>query len=184
MGLRFQELSFSVVVEPKDLGESRNAAYLVGAFNSRAFFAFCERVLFSTPYEHGRVAVSSSLPAAIELVKDRRRLFSAAMADGGVTSQREPLRSGNDGWEGAIFLPSKWRQGSSAGKLFYARLHGYTIVYPFLATDYLIIEPSSERDVLRAIRDSKFVAKEWVVRDDAVHAKSQTYDRINALRST
>src|SRR5688572_1589064 len=49
MGLRFQELSFSVVVQRQDPDPPRDAVYLVGAFNSWRFIAFCERVLFSTP---------------------------------------------------------------------------------------------------------------------------------------
>src|SRR5689334_12531439 len=42
MGLRFQELSVCVAVPPPQDGGWGDAAYLVRAFNSRRFFAFCE----------------------------------------------------------------------------------------------------------------------------------------------
>jgi hypothetical protein len=177
MRLRFQELSFSVMVQPQDSDAPQGAVYLVGAFNSRRFFAFCERVLFSTPYEYGGVALSTAMPAAIELARDRQTGFRAAMNTGRAT-QRETLRACDDGWEGAVYLPSKGRQKRRADKLFFARLSGFTKVYPFVAgTDWLTIEPTVNSTVLRAIRDAQFVAKEWVIREDAEHAKSKTYKR-------
>jgi hypothetical protein len=178
MGLRFQELSFSVGVQPQDRDSPRDAVYLVGAFNSRSFIACCERVLFSTPYEYGRVALSTAMPAAIEVASDQRGVFSAAMNAGRAT-QREPLRACDEGWDGAVYLPGKGRQKGRAGKLFFARLRGFTKVYPFVAgKDSLTIEPATQSPVLRAMRDSNYVAKEWVIREDAVHAKSKTYNRV------
>src|ERR1700684_3828126 len=47
-GVRFRELSLSVLVRPPEVGDGRNAAFLVHAFNTSRFFAFCERVFFST----------------------------------------------------------------------------------------------------------------------------------------
>src|SRR5205809_54806 len=50
-GISFAEVSFSIV-----LATGRNSdpsdAYLVHAYNSRRFFALCERVFFATPYYH------------------------------------------------------------------------------------------------------------------------------------
>ena len=62
-GFRFRELSFSVLVAPPDARVGRDAVYLLRAFNSRRFFAFCERFFFSTPYYPGDVRVSASVPA-------------------------------------------------------------------------------------------------------------------------
>jgi hypothetical protein len=177
MGLDFQEISFSVAVQAPGEHASHNAAYLAGAFNSRRFLAFCERVFFSTPYEHGRVTLSTALPTAIALANDRRIIFRAAMSDTNPISSRKPMRASDDGWEGPLFLPNKGRSGMGAGKVFVARLWGHTKVYPFVATDSLIIEPTAECVILRAFRDSKFVAQEWVIREDAEHAKSKTYSR-------
>src|SRR5688500_10435635 len=52
IGLRFCEISFSVLVASPDHGTTGDACYLVQAFNSRRFFAFCERTFYSTPYFH------------------------------------------------------------------------------------------------------------------------------------
>ena len=49
-GIRFRELSFSVMV--------CGGMFLIGAFNSSRFFAFCERVFFSTPYYGADVRIS------------------------------------------------------------------------------------------------------------------------------
>lgn len=60
MGVRFRERSFSVLVSRQEEGTRQDAAYLVRAFNSCRLFAFCERVFFATPYNHGDVRVSAS----------------------------------------------------------------------------------------------------------------------------
>jgi len=62
--------------------------------------------------------------------------------------------------------------------LFFARIRGHTQTYPFLpGTDSVAIRPPPDSALLRALRDSHFVAKEWIVRQDATHAKSKTYKR-------
>src|SRR5690349_1730855 len=48
-GIRFSELSVSVLVSPPNPSTGEEAAYLLHAFNSNGFFAFCERVFFATP---------------------------------------------------------------------------------------------------------------------------------------
>src|SRR5438128_643219 len=63
MGVRFRELSFSILVSWSEEGVRQDAAYLARAFNSCGLFAFCERVLFSTPYYHADVRMSASFPA-------------------------------------------------------------------------------------------------------------------------
>jgi hypothetical protein len=178
MGVRFRELSFSVLVSWSEDADQHDAAYLIRAFNSCRFFAFSERVLFSTPYYHGDVRVSASFPASIHLVEKGEVIFQAQMGADGSEPGREPSRIGEDGWEGPIFLPENRRGKGRQGKWFFARLRGETRAYPFLpAEDSVTIRPSPDSEVLQALRDSHFVAKEWVVREDAAHAKSKTYTR-------
>ncbi len=178
MGVRFREVSFSVLASWSEGGIPRDAAYLVRAFNSSRFFAFCERVLFSTPYYHGDVEVSASVPASIRLLDKREVLFRAEMGASGSGSEREPVRRGPDGWKGPIFLPHNPRGTGRPGKWFFARLSGETRTYPFLQSrDALEIAGSPESDVLQALSDSHFVVREWIVREDASHAKSKTYTR-------
>ncbi len=91
---------------------------------------------------------------------------------------REPPRRGEEGWEGPVFLPES-RRGKG---LFFARIRGHTQAYPFLpGKDSVTIRPSPDSEVLQALVDSHFVAKEWVVREDAMHAKSKTYKRADVL---
>jgi hypothetical protein len=182
MGVRFRELSLSVVVSSPDGGTGQDAAYLVRAFNSCRFFAFCERVFFSTPYYHGDVRVSVSLPTSMHLVKKGEVVFAAQMGADPAGRGREPSRCGEDGWDGPVFLPEGRRRGGRQGKLFVARLRGYTQRYAFLAgTDSVAIRPLPDSEVLQALMDSHFVAKEWIIRADATHAKSKTYKRADLL---
>jgi hypothetical protein len=182
LGVRFRELSFSVLVCRPEQGPSQDAAYLVRAFNSCRFFAFCERLFFSTPYYHGDVRVSPALPASVHLVKKGEVVFGADMGADASGLAREPSRCGEDGWEGPVFLPGSRRGEGRQGKLFVARLRGHTRTYPFLpSTDSVAIRPSPDREVLQALQDSHFVAREWIVREDATHAKSKTYKRSDVV---
>jgi hypothetical protein len=177
-GVRFREVSFSVLVRsPEDLPRP-NAAYLVGAFNSLRMFAFVERVFFSTPYSYGDVRVSAALPAFIHVFKNDEVVFRAEMAADGGGPGREPSQVGEDGWHGPVFLPEQNRRKGRPGKLFFSRVGGNTRAYPLLpAQDVVAIKPSTGCEVLRALRDSHFVATQWNIREDAAHAKSKTYKR-------
>lgn len=173
-GLAFREISFSVLVDGQG-GES--GAFLVHSFNSQRLLAFCERTFFSTPYSHGQVSVSCLLPAFVELAFGGATAFRAAMGVGAEDAARAPSSEGEDGWDGPVFLPSDQRGGRRPGKVFFARVSGLTRTYPFdPATDALTINPSvGGGEVMQAMLDSNFVAKEWILREDALHAKSKTY---------
>jgi hypothetical protein len=178
MGVRFREVSFSVLVSRPDAGGGPGAAYLARAFNSSWPFAFCERVFFAAPYHHAEVRVSASLPASIRLARKGEGVFQAEMRAGALGALREPARRGEEGWEGPVFLPQSRPGKGHSGYWFFARVRGQTQAYPFLpAEDSLTIEPSPGSEFLRALLDSRFVAQEWAVREDAMHAKSKTYMR-------
>jgi hypothetical protein len=180
LGMRFQEVSFSVLTDG-DKGKKIAGAYLLQAFNSSRFFAFCERTLFSTPYCHADISVTCC-PAFVQLIHAGEVVFRAAMTTHDSARSREPTRHGEDGWEGPVFLPRRRHYGRHDGKLFFAKIKGHTQVYPFLASqDSLLLRPSQRSDVIQALIDSHFACKEWVVREDATHAKSKTYARIKAL---
>lgn len=176
LGVRFRELSASVVVCSPAKRSPQDAAYLVRAFNSSRFFAFCERAIFSTPYYAGDVRVSVSVPASVQLLQGGATEFSASM--GPDVSQRAPSHCGEACWEGPIFLPHNRPGGVSSGKLFWARLQGLTRTYPFLpGTDTVTIKPAPGNPLCQALESSSFLGKEWIVREDASHAKSKTYRR-------
>jgi hypothetical protein len=182
MGVQFRELSFSVLACQQEQGRRRDGAYLVRAFNSCRFFAFCERVFFATPYYHGDVRVSASFPAAIQLAVNGEVAFQAEMQAHTSGRDREPSRRGEDGWEGPVFLPASRRGKGDQGYLFFARIRGQTLTYPFLpAQDSLTLKSTPGSEVVQALADSHFVAKEWAVREDATHAKSKTYKRVEVL---
>ena len=176
MGVRFHEVSVSVLAREGDGESARDGAYLLHAFNSSRFFAFCERRLFSTPYSHADVRVCADAPASIRARESGRDVFRAEMAAG-----RNLARTVDGGWAGPVFLPSRDRaapaQPAGDGRLFFARIQGQTETYPFLdGKDSVTIAPGPAGGALRSLIDSQFAGTEWSVRRDATHAKSKTYN--------
>jgi hypothetical protein len=87
-----------------------------------------------------------------------------------------------DAWQGPVFLPTKRSEEPGHGRFFFARVRGNTRVHPFLpAEDQVSIVPSSDTAFLQLLVDSHFGAKEWLVRENAEHAKSKTYKRVDAI---
>src|SRR5262245_13306774 len=163
MGVRFQELSFSVLVRRDEYGIQHNGAYPVQAFNTCWFFAFCERNLFGAPYVYGDVSVSTGMPAYIQLTQRGNLVFRVEMHAGGKGATREPSRHGEGGWQGAIFLPRRGRKNDQ-GKLFFGKIAGITRTYPFLPDkDELVIVPSPESVILQALNESHVVVQEWAI---------------------
>jgi hypothetical protein len=164
LGLPFREISFSVLLEG-------SGAFLVQAFNSRRFFAFWERNVFGTPYAFAGVQVSASSQASVQLTRNGEPLFRAAMGAAAPEPGSSPYQ---EGWEGPVFLP---RRGGKGGRLFFARVQGACRPVAFVPSrDVLEIRPAPGLPVLQALIDSRFQATQWLVRQDAVHAKSKTYD--------
>ncbi len=183
MGLCFRELSISVALATPAEASSLTPCWLAQAFNSNRLFAFCERALFSTPYEHATVHLKHEFPAAVSVRRHDHILFQAAMKAGASPTVRTASRQGHEFWAGQIMLPNTRRQRGQHAKFFLARIEGQTHRYPFLADeDSIAIQPQSDTDVLHGLRESKFIPHEWVIRTDATHAKSKTYRRDEVTR--
>lgn len=182
-GVSFKELSFSILISARDTKVKQNYAYLIQAFNSRRLFAFCERAFFATPYELGDVRVAASFPASIQLANAGDLLFQAEMHRGAAAApQRSPTHCGEAGWEGAVFLPLNRRGDNPQRKQFFTRIRGYAKTYPFLhAIDSCSIRPRPGNAVLESLIASQFDGEEWIIREDATHAKSKTYKRAELL---
>ena len=167
-GLRSQELSFSVLAARADnWGEP--GAFLVQAFNSRRFFAFCERWLFKTPYTFGEVIVESSLRAGVRFAAGQNARFHAQMG----TDSGEKTSDVDGGWEGPIYLPS---QSQRRARKFFGCIRGETVKVAFRdGLDSWSSVPSEQAGVLQQLVDSGFAPVEWQIRPNAYHAKSKTY---------
>lgn len=177
-GIRFRELSICVLVSRAGEGTTADGAFLVHAFNSSRFFAFCERVLFSTPYHHARIAVNARLPPSFEVLQGKRRLLCAAMGADTAASPRTPTRTAIEGFRGPVFLAIRTGNDRSRRRFFYALIDGLTQAYPFdPSRDQLSVDADCGVAAARALRESDFVPTEWQVRDDATHGKSKTYVR-------
>jgi hypothetical protein len=174
LGFQFTEISFSVLVEPPSPQERRDAAFLIHAFNSCRLFAFCERTLFSTPHVYAGCRASTN-PVSMEIVTHRKPVFRAAMGVFPTGTGREPVREEETGWEGPIFLPAHRHEGR--GRRFFARLWGRTRTYSFLSGTDTVVVRRDGSEIFRALADSGFAGREWIIREDATHARSRTYAR-------
>lgn len=152
-GFRFNELTITLAIS--------EGVFMLYAFNSNRFFAFCERTFFSTPYYFGEVGLDENLPCRMSL----ENLFAAKMNNAErLTNEVE------DNWTGTVFLPHMRGE-----KYFIAKLSGKTKVCPFDESDKITF---TEHSIFDLPRKSEFVGKEWRMRSNAFHAKSKTYSVI------
>jgi hypothetical protein len=182
MGIRFTEISVSVLLSGHDGATGKAGAFLVQDFNSSRLFAWCERVLFATPYLHARCHVSVSSPISIQLVLGAELAFRAEMQPDSKKSQRQPSRMREESWEEPVFLPRNGRGHAAKGRFFFARMKGQTAAYAFSqAADVLSVAPTQQAGIFRALLDSGFTGEEWGLHEDATHGKSKTYARSELL---
>jgi hypothetical protein len=176
MAVRFTEVSFSVLLSGVKDAPEEGGAFLVQAFNSFRPFAFIERALFATPYQHAECRLSVVAPISVEIVQRGESLFRAVMSQS-VNATARPRLNDNNGWEGPVFLPRNKRRGTK-GRMFFARVRGRGSTYPFTrAGDTLLLASSPAPEVFQLLRDSRFAPTQWLVREDATHGKSKTYQR-------
>jgi hypothetical protein len=175
LGLRFTEVSFSVRAVPVQ-GNSGAGMRLLRAFTSNRIFAWFERRVFTTPYAHGDCQVSIHIPTSVWLAAQGKPIFSAEMS----SVERPNLRTGEERWEGPVFLPPRGRANES--RLFFGRFSGHTVVYPFSTDDRFAIDSTAGGGALQPLADSSFHPQQWIVRADATHGKSKTYRRTDIFR--
>lgn len=178
MGVRFRELSVSVIVSSVAVAAETTSCFLVRAFNSNRFFTFCERRFFSTPYDYADVEVVHDIPTAITVTQHGRTFFQASMQRGDTPTTRTPTHVREEALVARIMLPSRMHSTRRQRKMFFARISGNTHVYPFMAgEDTVVIHPQADGDVFHTLLESDFLPEQWIVRSNAAHAKSRTYNR-------
>ena len=121
-GIRFRELSVSVVVASAADAAELASYFLVCAFNSNQFFAFCERVFFSTPYDYANVSVVHPVPTEISVARHGRTLFRASMQRTDVSTTRRPAQEREESWMARIMLPSNGGPAGGRSKMLFADL--------------------------------------------------------------
>lgn len=175
-GFEFRELSFALLVSPVGTSDKSRTAYMIRAFNTNRFFAFCERVFFCTPYEFGIVDASFTLPLSFTLSKKGVPILGARMEDAAIEPLRDSRCSTTAEWLGPVFLPRRSQDRAVAPRLFYSSIRGDVQVYPFDESRHVFeVAPPNPRHTTQALVDSRFRPLEWSHRTAARHAKSKTY---------
>jgi len=177
-GIRFRELSVSLAVTAATKSAELPVLFLDRAFNSNRFFAFCERVMFSTPYDYADVRVEHPDPTEVSVTQGGHSLFRASMWRTGASENRKPTREREESWMAKVMLPGNGRSAGRHKKMFFARISGVTQVYQFVAgEDCMALHERDNGDVFQALLKSHFTPVEWIVRSNATHAKSRTCNR-------
>lgn len=177
-GVRFREVSVSVAVTAATSPAELPVVFLDRAFNSNRVFAFCERVMFSTPYDYADVRVEHPDPTEFSVTQRGHALYRASMCRTGALAHRTPTQEREKSWMAKVMLPGNGRSAGRQKKMFFARLAGVTQVYPFVAgEDRVDLHAQDNGDVFQALLKSDFAPVEWVVRSNATHAKSRTCNR-------
>lgn len=177
-GIRFRELSVSVGITTVGDAAEFPSYFLVRAFNSNRFFAFCERFFFSTPYDYANVGVKCPNPTEISVTRQDRTLCHARMQRTVGSTNRRPVQEREESWMARIMLPTNDRIANCPKKLFFAKISGVTEVYPFRSgEDSIALHEQVDGDVFGILLKSDFSPVEWIVRSNATHAKSKTYNR-------
>ncbi len=182
-GIRFQEVSFSILAHVQNRTGRGNGAFLLQAFNSRRFFAWVERTRFSTPYAYARFRGSRGQTSpGIEVHRGNSCLFRATL---GSVAERPISPDASQGWSGLIYLPVAPRRPDETRRAFYAEVAGLTLRIPFMPEhDSIAIDTDSEFSALSALSKSDVVIENWIMRPDADHAKSMTYGRDELAKLT
>lgn len=169
MGIRFREVSFSVVVTPEATSQFPDAAFLIQAFNSHRFFACCERWLFSTPYVYAACRIRSTPPVRVGVTIGPHEVFTASM---GCSPTRQDVANAMDGWHGKVWLPAS---RVSRRPYFVAEIRGATAKIPFdPAQDEVTLGLADSHPIAEHLHASCFQGREWFVRRQAFHGKSRT----------
>jgi hypothetical protein len=174
LGIKFREISLSVVVRPVGNGISQLAVLLMKAFNSSRLLAFAERRLFGTPYSSGEIEVGGREQPFLRLELAGQVALETRMSL--ETRDRLNTKGEDGGWEGAVLLRRTPRDRANQRRMFFARLKGPTQTCPFDSSrDSFHVDPVAGGDVFRWLSESGFSATEWTVRENAAHARSKTY---------
>lgn len=167
----FCELSLSVLARPIHRPEQRQGAFLIQAYNSNRFFAFCERRFFQTPYDAADLAVT---------VGDGCRCTVDPSGGGRLhclTQEWEPIDPVVDEpWGGPVYLPMPSGKRHT-DKAFVARIEGPLYTQRFGGRDQFELNPGGNNGALTQLEASGFEPIEWRIRPTAVHEKSKTYPR-------
>jgi hypothetical protein len=172
MGLRFRELSFSVIARDTSGLTDLSGSYLIRAFNSRRSFAWVERTFFHTPYYCDDVTVESE-PPSIGLGAPRQRL--AAKLDYSSKNPNEVYDLNT--WQGPVFIPRRSGTAVADSNVFFARVWNGRVEIPFDQNgDKFSINDASETPCVE-FQASNFSPRTWFCGTEATHAKSKTYTR-------
>jgi hypothetical protein len=170
-GMRSREVSVSLKICANDRNEP-DGFYLLHAFNSSRVFAWIERNVFHTPYYHANIAVKTEPYPSVRVSSGSEALIHLQVAE-----RANSLSSSEWKWLGPVFLP-QIKGARKTRKLFFARIEGSTETFSFDASkDILRFDHDGSHGIIRQLKESGIIGKEWQIRKKAFHGKSKTYDQ-------
>lgn len=187
LGIKFREVSVSILAGPREAARWPGpGSYLLQAFNSVRWFAWCERTFFSTPYRLARIEMALAPAPRVAVLWNGLPVFSARMqtrAGGALDPAGSAGEAMAPGWSGPVFLPppAATPPGRGPRKFFLATIAGAARVVDFdPGLDQVSVgvpaglEGQQALQSLQALLDSRFAPLRWLIRSDAKHSKSRT----------
>lgn len=165
----FREATVSVAVRIS--GETDTGFYLLHAFNTNRWFAWCERTFFSTPFTREECRLTVAAPLGFSVGPASAPILHTAMS----SAARPPARPFEHHWEGRAYLPR--RSGAGPRKFFHALTTGRGHTWDFLPSDTFQIDSRHAPPALGLLTESGFTPQQWILRPDATHGKSRTCSR-------
>jgi hypothetical protein len=166
MGIRFCELVIAIAASEQEDGSTRDGMYLVTAFNSSRMLAWMERAFFGTPYWYAPLHVEPDVPS-VAMRGEEAGLRMERRATG------PPSATTEGQWEGPVYLAGK--------RYFQVKIGGVTEHYAFEAGDVFELSLSGRSEVFQRLMESGCRGEEWQIRRRAVHGRSATFGRREAI---
>lgn len=182
LGIKFREVSFSILAGPRDAASWPGpGAFLLQAFNSVRWFAWCERRLFSTPYHFAEVDLAIAPTPRVAVLWNGAPIFSAELRGRvvpGVDTVSGPAEAAASGWRGPVYLPpvGSTSPGRRPCRCFLAEISGpVQVVELDPGRDQISLAVPVGLEVLQPLLDSGFAPLRGLIRSDAKHSKSFTF---------
>ncbi|HPF37885.1 MAG TPA: hypothetical protein P5081_07000 [Phycisphaerae bacterium] len=169
-GIHFREVAIGVAACRQPGGVEPDGYFAAYAFHSSRLFAWCERTFFKASHRLATIDMTLDPPVSIEIRSRSEIALRAAMG-----TTREASRRENVDIVFPVFLPNRGNRVSMKRNAFHVRVAGETDVYPYEpASDFFTVGDNGGALAMPLLADCDFQGTEWLVRRDAIHARTKT----------
>ncbi|MCA9255162.1 MAG: hypothetical protein KDA33_05965 [Phycisphaerales bacterium] len=169
-GIHFREVAIGVAACRQPGCNAPDGYYAAYAFHSSRLFAWCERTFFKASHRLATIDLTLDPPASIEIRSETDIALRAAMG-----TARERSRQETVDIVFPVFLPNRGDRMASNRNVFHVRIAGETDAYPYESeSDFFTVGEDNGALAMPLLAECDFQGTEWLVRRDAIHARTKT----------